>query len=86
MKQDKPSTSLDALKKIALGLHVSTDFLLFDEHERGPNGDLALQLEAIDQMPDDEQMVIREVLESLLIKYQSRRWDSGRQVATKRGK
>jgi len=75
--------SLDALKKIALGLHVSTDFLLFDEHERGPNGDLALQLEAIDQMPDDEQMVIREVLESLIIKYQSRRWDSGRQAATK---
>ena len=75
--------SLDALKKIALRLHVSTDFLLFDEHERGPNGDLALQLEAIDQMPDDEQMVIREVLESLIIKYQSRRWDSGRQAATK---
>ena len=71
-----------------MGFHVSTDFLLFDEHEyeRGPNGDLALQLEAIVQMPDDEQTVIREVLESLVIKYQSRRWDSGRQVATKRGK
>ena len=86
MKQGKPSTSLDALKKIALRLHVSTDFLLFDEHERGPSGDLALQLEAIDQMSDDEQMVIREVLESLVIKYQTKRWDSGRQVATKRGK
>ena len=35
--------------------------MLFDEHERGPSGNLALQLEAIDQMPDDEQMVIREV-------------------------
>lgn len=75
--------SLDVLKKIALTLHVSTDFLLFDEHERGPNGELALQLEAIDQMPDNEQMVIREVLESLIIKYQSRRWDSRRQTATK---
>ncbi len=72
--------SLDALKKIALALHVSTDFLLFEEHERGPSDDLALQLEAISQMPDDEQMVIREVLESLIIKYQSRRWDSGRQA------
>jgi len=71
--------SLDALKKIALALHVSTDFLLFDEHERGPSDDLALQLEAISQMPEDEQMVIREVLESLIIKYQSRRWDTGRQ-------
>jgi len=73
--------SLDAIKKIAIGLHVSTDFLLFEEHERGPSDDLALQLEAISQMPEGEQMVIREVLESLIIKYQSRRWDSGRQAA-----
>ncbi|WP_305815347.1 helix-turn-helix domain-containing protein [Photobacterium leiognathi] len=73
--------SLDAIKKIAVGLHVSTDFLLFEEHERGPSDDLALQLEAISQMPEGEQMVIREVLESLIIKYQSRRWDSGRQAA-----
>ncbi|WP_143732059.1 helix-turn-helix transcriptional regulator [Microbulbifer sp. GL-2] len=73
--------SLDALKKMALALHVSTDFLLFDEHERVLSEDLALQLEAVSQMPADEQMVVREVLESLIIKYQSRRWDSGRQAA-----
>jgi transcriptional regulator with XRE-family HTH domain len=72
--------SIDALKKIALELHISTDFLLFDAHERGPSDDLALKLEAVHQMPEDEQMVIREVLESLIIKYQSRRWDSGRQA------
>ncbi|KZN34195.1 XRE family transcriptional regulator [Pseudoalteromonas luteoviolacea S2607] len=72
--------SLEAIKKIAVGLHVSTDFLLFEEHERDPGDDLALQLEAISQMPEGEQMVIREVLESLIIKYQSRRWDSGRQA------
>ena len=71
--------SLDALKKIAIALHVSTDFLLFDEHERGPSDDLALQFEAVSQMPDDEQMVVREVLEGLIIKHQSRRWDSRRQ-------
>jgi transcriptional regulator with XRE-family HTH domain len=73
--------SLDVLKKIALELHISTDFLLFDAHERRPSDDLALKLEAVHQMPEDEQMVIREVLESLIIKYQSRRWDSGRQGA-----
>ena len=71
--------SLDALKKIAIALHVSTDFLLFDEHERGPSDELALQFEAISQMPDDEKMVVREVLEGLIIKHQSRRWDSRRQ-------
>ncbi|MEI8633145.1 hypothetical protein P4S72_16495 [Vibrio sp. PP-XX7] len=47
--------------------------MLFEEHERGPSDDLALQLETISQMPEGEQMVIREVLESLIIKYQPRR-------------
>lgn len=72
--------SLDALKKIATTLHVSTDFLLFDEHERGPDGELALQFEAISQLPENEQAIVREVLESLIIKYQSRRWDSARKA------
>lgn len=65
--------SLDAMKKIATTLHVSTDFLLFDGHERGPEGELALQFEAISQLPVNEQAIVREVLESLITEYQSRR-------------
>lgn len=76
--------SIDILKKIAVALHVSTDFLLFDAHERVPEGELSLQFEAIVQLPEEEQNVVREVLESLIIKYQSRRWDSARQVTKKR--
>jgi transcriptional regulator with XRE-family HTH domain len=70
--------SLDVLKKIAMALHVSTAFLLFEEHERGPNDDLVLQFEAVSQLPPAEQSVVKDVLESLVIKYQSRRWDSAR--------
>ena len=70
--------SLEVLKKIAVAFHVSSDFLLFDIHERSPSDDLALQLEAVSQMPEKEQSVIREVLDSLIIKYQTRRWDSTR--------
>jgi len=72
-RQAQPS--IDVLKKMATALHVTTDSLLFEEHEREPKGGFALQLEAINEMPDDEQMVVREVLESLIIKSQSRRWD-----------
>ncbi len=64
-RQTQPS--LDVLKKIALALHVSTDFLLFEEHERVPKKEFALKLETISQKPEEEQMVIREVLESLII-------------------
>lgn len=72
--------SLDVFKRMALTLHVSTDFLLFDAQEREPQGDLALQLRAITELPEHEQQVIREVLESRIIKYQTRRWDSTRTV------
>ncbi|ODS25038.1 hypothetical protein AB835_00600 [Candidatus Endobugula sertula] len=62
--------SIDVLKKIALELHINTDCLLFGAHERGPSENLALQLKAVTQMSEDEQMVIREVLGSFIIKYQ----------------
>jgi transcriptional regulator with XRE-family HTH domain len=75
--------SLDVFKKIAVALHVSTDFLLFEEQERGPGDELALQFEAVSQLPPDERRVVTEVLESLIIKYQTRRWDSARQAAAK---
>ena len=70
--------SLDVLKKIAVALHVSTDFLLFEEHERGPQDDMALQFEAVSQLQPEEQSVVKDVLESLVIKYQSRRWEAAR--------
>jgi len=70
--------SLEVLKKIAMALHVSTDFLLFEEHERGPHDDLVLQFEAVSQLPPQEQTVIKDVLESLVVKYQNRRWDAAR--------
>lgn len=75
--------SLDVLKKIALALNVSTDFLLFEEHERGPSDALALQFEAVSQLPGEEQRVVMEVLESLIIKYQARRWDTARTASAK---
>ena len=78
---EQAQPSIEALKKIALALHVSTDFLLFEEHERGPNDDLSLQFEAVSQMSDNEQSIVREVLEGLIIKHQSRRWDSSRQAS-----
>jgi len=75
---DQAQPSLEVLKKIAIALHVSTDFLLFEEHERGPRDELALQFEAVSSLPPDEQTVVKEVLDSLIIKYQTRRWDSTR--------
>jgi transcriptional regulator with XRE-family HTH domain len=73
--------SLDALKKIALTFGVSTDFLLFDEAERGPDDELRLQFDVIARLDDDERHVIRELIDGMIIKYQTRRWDTSRAAA-----
>ena len=61
--------SLDALKKIARALHVSTDFLLFEEQERGPSQELALQFEAISQMPPDDQDAVLRLIDAMIVKH-----------------
>lgn len=68
--------SLDAIKKIAQTLCVTTDYLIFEEDELTPNADLALQFQAINNMPDEEQTVIKQLLEGMIIKYETQRWSS----------
>lgn len=70
--------SLDALKKIAVAMSVTIDSLVFDEEERGPDEQLKLQFEAISHLAPDEKLIVKEILDGMIIKYQSRRWDSGR--------
>ena len=66
--------TLEVLRRLAVALSVSADVLLFDENERGPDEDLRLQFEAVSRLDPDEKHVIREVVESMLIKHESRRW------------
>ena len=73
--------TLDVVRRLALALSVSADVLVFEKTERDPSEDLRLQFEAIDQLPPEEQAVVKEVLESLIIKYQTRRWDVSRATA-----
>lgn len=66
--------SADALKKVARCFGVTTDWLLFDEAERGPDDDLRLQFEAMNQLSPDEKEVARAVLDGLLLKHVARQW------------
>lgn len=45
---------MSALKRLAHVLGVTTDELVFDEDERGPDDELRLQLEAISRFDPDE--------------------------------
>jgi transcriptional regulator with XRE-family HTH domain len=55
---------------------VTTDWLLFEEAERGPDDDLRLQFEAMAQLSPEEKSVARAVLEGLLLKHAARQWNS----------
>ena len=77
--------SLEALKKIAITMNVSTDYLLFEEHERGPSEDLVLQFEAISQFDDEDKELAQGLLEGLILKHQAKQ-SMQRQSATKKVK
>lgn len=73
--------SLDALKRIAVAMSVTIDSLVFEEDERGPDDQLKLQFEAVSQFAPDEKQIVKELLDGMIIKYQTRRWDSARQAS-----
>ena len=58
--------------RLAKALHLSLDTLVFDESERGPSDDLALQFEAVSHMPDEERRIIKALLDGMIIKYQTK--------------
>ena len=66
--------TLDVLRRLALALRVSTDVLVFDQDERGPDDELRLQFEALKALDPEEKKVVRSVLESILIKHDAKRW------------
>ena len=73
--------SLEGLKKLAVAFSRSTDWLLFEDAERGPDEDLRLQFEAVNQLNPDEKEVARAVLEGLVLKHISRKWSGASTVA-----
>ncbi|WP_242540600.1 helix-turn-helix domain-containing protein [Trinickia mobilis] len=68
--------SLEAIKKIAKTLRVTTDSLIFEEEELDADADLTMQFQAIANMPKKQQSVIKQLLEGMIIKYEAERWSS----------
>jgi transcriptional regulator with XRE-family HTH domain len=62
--------TLDVIRRLAVALGVSSDALVFDEGERGPDDGLRYQFETIARMPEQEQQLVRGVLDALIFKNQ----------------
>jgi transcriptional regulator with XRE-family HTH domain len=65
--------TLDDIKRLAQALRVSSDYLLFGTDERGPDGDLRLQFEAVSR---EAKKVVKQVLDSMILQQEAGRWSS----------
>ncbi len=69
--------SAEALKKIAKAFSVSTDWLLFDDNERGPDDRLKLQFEAVSKLDAREREAIETMIAGVLHMHDAKRLDPG---------
>ena len=68
--------SLDALRKLAVALGVSSDLLLFNKDERGPDDELRLLFEAVTRFDKEGKRIAKALLESLVLKQEAKKWAS----------
>lgn len=64
--------TLEVIRRLAVIFSVSADTLVFDDDERGPQGDeFKLILEGVNRLSPHEKSIVKEVIQSLLNKYQA---------------
>ena len=66
--------SLDALRKLAVALHISIDALVFDEGERGPDDELRLAFEAVATFDAEDKAMATRILQGLILQHQAKIW------------
>lgn len=69
--------TLETLVRLAKELHTTLDDLVFGEDHRSPDDDLKLQFEALSQFDENERLVVKELLESLILKHNAKRAFAG---------
>lgn len=65
--------TLDVIKRLAVALSISSDALLVDAEERGPDEELRYQFEAIRQFDPPDRKLAKAVLDGLILKHQAKR-------------
>jgi transcriptional regulator with XRE-family HTH domain len=65
--------TLDVIRNLPVALSVTADEQIFEKDERGPD-DLRLQFEAISRFDPETKKVAKEILDSLILKQEARRW------------
>lgn len=64
--------TLSVIRRLAIALSVSSDELVFEEDERQPDDNLILLLEGVNQLDPEEKHVVREMIEGMIVKHQTK--------------
>ena len=70
--------TLDVIRNLAIAFGVPSDQLIFDKDERGPDADLKLQFEAVSRFDPESKKVVQQVLDSMILQQEARRWSAER--------
>ena len=68
--------TLEVIRNLATALSVTSDQWLFGKDERGPDGDLRLQFEAVSRFDEEENHVVHSLLEGMILNHEARRWQT----------
>lgn len=60
--------TLDVIRRLAVALSVSSDTLVFEKDERGPDDELRLQFEAVQTMNPEDKKVIASLIDAYVKK------------------
>jgi len=66
--------TLDAIKRLALALCVTSDELIFGDGERQPDQELLFLFEGVTRLDPDEKRLIKELIEGVMLKHDARRY------------
>ena len=66
--------TIEVFRRIALALNVSTDMLLFEAEERGPDEHLKLQFEAVSKLDEKEREAVETMIAGVLHMHDAKRW------------
>ena len=66
--------TLQTLKRLALALSTSIDQLVFEDGERGPEDELLMLFEGVSRLDQNEQSLIKELIESVMLKHDAKRY------------
>ena len=69
--------SLAVIRKIAQGLHVTSDQLIFDDAERRPDEGRKMMFEAVDQFDETERANAKELIKVPILRNQTNKWNLG---------